>query len=95
MGLDGTKYVKHSLCLEHVSINYLNQVGAAEYRKLRWDGKTPLPKPIVLPEGINGTIPSRDAGREIPYRVFKPANGESKGIHLHIHGGGWVLQSEH
>jgi acetyl esterase/lipase len=70
------------------------QVGAPEYRKLRWEGKTPLPKPIVLPEGVNGTIPSRDAGREIPYRVFKPASGESKGIHLHIHGGGWVLQSE-
>lgn len=72
-----------------------DQVGAAEYRKLRWEGKTPLPKPVVLPEGINGTIPSRDSGREIPYRVFKPANGVSNGIHLHIHGGGWVLQSEH
>ncbi|KAJ4319946.1 hypothetical protein N0V94_003616 [Neodidymelliopsis sp. IMI 364377] len=71
------------------------EVGAAEYRKLRWEGKTPLPKPVVLPEGINGTIPSRDAGREIPYRVFKPAGGVSRGIHLHIHGGGWVLQSEH
>ncbi|KAF2128354.1 alpha/beta-hydrolase [Dothidotthia symphoricarpi CBS 119687] len=71
------------------------EVGAAEYRKLRWEGKTPLPKPVVLPEGINGTIPSRDTDREIPYRVFKPASGVSKGIHLHIHGGGWVLQSEH
>lgn len=71
-----------------------SQVGAPVYRQLRWEGKTPLPKPVVLPEGINGTIPSRDAGREIPYRVFKPASGESKGILLHIHGGGWVLQSE-
>jgi acetyl esterase/lipase len=70
------------------------EVGAAEYRKLRWEGKTPLPKPIVLREGINGTIPSRRKGWEIPYRVFKPSQGESKGIHLHIHGGGWVLQSE-
>ncbi|KAJ4353989.1 uncharacterized protein N0V89_005721 [Didymosphaeria variabile] len=70
------------------------EVGAAEYRKLRWEGQTPLPKPIVLPEGINGTIPSRDAGREITYRIFKPASGVSKGVHLHIHGGGWVLQSE-
>jgi acetyl esterase/lipase len=69
-------------------------IGAPEYRKLRWEGKTPLPKPIVLPEGVNGTIPSREPGREIPYRVFRPSNGESKGIHLHIHGGGWVLQSE-
>ncbi|KAJ8106180.1 hypothetical protein OPT61_g9710 [Boeremia exigua] len=52
------------------------EVGAVEYRKLRWEGKTPLPKPVVLPEGINGTIPSREAGREIPYRVFKPAGGD-------------------
>ena len=73
---------------------YDEGVGAAAYRKLRWEGKTPLPKPIVLPEGVNGTIPSRDAGREITYRVFQPASGKPKGIHLHIHGGGWVLQSE-
>ncbi|KAF2181809.1 alpha/beta-hydrolase [Zopfia rhizophila CBS 207.26] len=69
------------------------EVGAPEYRKMRWEGKTPLAKPVVLPEGVNGMIPSRDVGREIPYRVFKPT-GESKGIHMHIHGGGWVLQSE-
>ncbi|KAF1947129.1 alpha/beta-hydrolase [Clathrospora elynae] len=71
-----------------------HEVGAAEYRKLRWEGKTPLPKPVVLPEGVNGMLPSRDAGRDIPYRVFKPAGGVSKGIHMHIHGGGWVLMSE-
>ncbi|KAF2005463.1 hypothetical protein P154DRAFT_518567 [Amniculicola lignicola CBS 123094] len=70
------------------------EVGAAEYRKLRWEGKTPLPKPIVLPDGVDMTIPSRDAGREIPCRYFKPSSGESRGIHFHIHGGGWVLQSE-
>ncbi|KAF2196327.1 alpha/beta-hydrolase [Delitschia confertaspora ATCC 74209] len=71
------------------------EVGAPEYRKLRWEGKTPLPKPIVLEQGINFMIPSRDEERAIPCRMFKPANGESKGIHMHIHGGGWVLQSEH
>lgn len=70
------------------------EVGAAEYRKMRWEGKTPLPKPIVLPEGVNGALPSREAGREIPYRVFKPSSGKSNGIHMHIHGGGWVLMSE-
>lgn len=26
--------------------------------------------------------------------MFKPENGEPKGVLLHIHGGGWVLQSE-
>ncbi|KAL6708176.1 hypothetical protein ACN47E_003360 [Coniothyrium glycines] len=70
------------------------EVGAAEYRKLRWEGKTPLPKPIVLPQGVNSSLPSRENGRTIPYRVFKPSNGVSKGIHMHIHGGGWVLMSE-
>jgi len=70
------------------------QVGAAAYRQMRWEGKTPLPKPVVLPEGFNGSLPSRDAGREIPYRVFKPSGGVSRGIHMHIHGGGWVLMSE-
>jgi acetyl esterase/lipase len=71
------------------------QVGAAKYRQLRWDGKTPLPKPIVLEHGVNGSLPSRDAGRTIPYRMFKPeGEGESKGLLMHIHGGGWVLQSE-
>jgi acetyl esterase/lipase len=72
---------------------HVTQVGAAKYRQLRWDGKTPLPKPIVLEDGINGSLPSRDAGRSIPYRMFKP-DGESKGLLMHIHGGGWVLQSE-
>jgi acetyl esterase/lipase len=62
---------------------------------MRWEGKTPLAKPVVLPEGVNGSLPSREAGREIPYRVFKPSEGvKSKGIHMHIHGGGWVLMSE-
>lgn len=70
------------------------EVGAAEYRTLRWEGQTPLPKPVVLPEGVNGEIASRDKGRMISYRMFKPESGESKGIHMHIHGGGWVLQSE-
>jgi acetyl esterase/lipase len=70
------------------------QIGAAEYRKLRWEGKTTLPKPVVLPEGVNGSLPSSDSRREIPYRVFTPESGVSKGIHMHIHGGGWVLMSE-
>ncbi|KAK3202225.1 hypothetical protein GRF29_161g510469 [Pseudopithomyces chartarum] len=70
------------------------EIGAAAYRKLRAEGRTAFPKPIILPEGINGTIPSREPDREIPYRMFKPENGASKGVLLHIHGGGWVLQSE-
>jgi acetyl esterase/lipase len=74
-------------------LTHISQVGAAAYRQLRWEGKTPLPKPIVLENGVNGSLPSRDNGRAIPYRMFKP-EGESRGILMHIHGGGWVLQSE-
>jgi hypothetical protein len=36
--------------------------------------QTPLPKPVYLPEALDGTVPSRDAGREIPIRIYKPDN---------------------
>jgi acetyl esterase/lipase len=71
------------------------EVGAVKYRTMRWNGETPLPKPIVLDSGKNMSIPSREQGREIPARVFVPEEGkEVKGGYMHIHGGGWVLQSE-
>ena len=69
------------------------EVGAEKYRQMRWNGETPMPKPKVLEEGQNMTLPSREAGRDIPVRVFKP-KGNAKGVFYHIHGGGWVLQSE-
>jgi len=71
------------------------EVGPEKYRQMRWNGETPLPKPIVLESGKNIKLPSRDSGREIPCRVFEPSNGKPKGVFYHIHGGGWVLQSEH
>jgi acetyl esterase/lipase len=72
------------------------QVGAERYRQMRWNNETPLPRPPVIETGIDSTIPSRDAGRSIPLRTFLPPGGKakSKGTFLHIHGGGWVLQSE-
>ncbi|EME43335.1 hypothetical protein DOTSEDRAFT_80769 [Dothistroma septosporum NZE10] len=70
------------------------QVGAEKYRQMRWNGETPLPKPVVLESGKDGKIPSREAGRDIPTRTFEPEHGKSKGLFLHIHGGGWVLQTE-
>lgn len=70
-------------------------VGAAKYRQMRWNGETPLPKPVVLESGKDIKLPSRDKGREIPCRVFQPDKGKPKGVFYHIHGGGWVLQSEH
>ncbi|KAI5364774.1 Putative alpha/beta hydrolase-3 [Septoria linicola] len=72
------------------------EVGAEKYRQMRWNGETPMPRPTVLQEGQNITLPSREAGRNIPCRIFKPENNKTpRGVFYHIHGGGWVLQSEH
>jgi len=70
------------------------EVGAVKYRVLRKEGKTPLPKPIVLDAGKSFSIPSRDKGRDIPCRLMMPENGRPVGVYMHIHGGGWVLMSE-
>lgn len=68
------------------------EVGIEKYREMRELDQTPLPKPVYLPEALDGTVPSRDAGRQIPIRIYKPDNGRpSKGIFLHFHGGGFVL----
>lgn len=75
--------------------SYSVQVGAAKYRELRWNNQTPIPRPPTIETGTNFTIPSRDEGRELPVRMFKPEQSEPRGIMLHIHGGGWVLMSEH
>lgn len=70
------------------------EVGAQKYREMWEHGQTSLPKPVYLPEALDGTLPSRDAGRDIPIRIYKPDNGQpSKGIVLHFHGGGFVLAS--
>ena len=63
---------------------------------MRWNNETPLPRPPVIETGIDFTIPSRNKSRLIPIRVFLPTAGKEavKGTFLHIHGGGWVLQSE-
>ncbi|EFQ99793.1 acetyl esterase [Nannizzia gypsea CBS 118893] len=69
-----------------------DEVGAEKYRQMRETGETPLPVPVYLSDAIDATLPSRDAGRDIPLRVFRPENGlPSKGIYLHFHGGGFVL----
>ncbi|KAL4914874.1 Alpha/Beta hydrolase protein [Aspergillus aurantiobrunneus] len=71
------------------------EVGAAEYRQMRDQGKLPLPAPTYLPNAVDATLPSRDSSRAIPIRVYKPDNGEpSKGVFLHFHGGGFVLGNE-
>ena len=54
-----------------------------------------MPRPAVLASAQDITLPSRDPGRQIPCRLFRPADGTVGGLFYHIHGGGWVLQSEH
>ena len=71
------------------------QVGAAKYREMRARGETPLPPATLLESAEQTSIPSRDSGRDIPCRILKPTNGKHiTGVYMHIHGGGWVLQSE-
>ncbi|KAJ5373153.1 Alpha/beta hydrolase fold-3 [Penicillium concentricum] len=68
------------------------EVDIEKYREMRELGQTSLPRPVYLPAALDGTIPSRHAGREISIRIYKPDNGQpSKGIFLHFHGGGFVL----
>ncbi|KAI1611075.1 Alpha/Beta hydrolase protein [Exophiala viscosa] len=72
-------------------------VGAERYRQMRLNGETPTPKPTILPQGRDILIPSREAGRKIPCRLFYPSHSSRdgvKGVFLHFHGGGWVLMSE-
>lgn len=69
-----------------------HEVGTAKYRQMRETGETPLPVPVYLLAARDAALPSREAGRDIPVRVYAPDNGQpSKGIFLHFHGGGFVL----
>lgn len=70
------------------------EVGAAKYRQMIYEGKTQFPVPPLLPNAQDATIPSREPGRDVPIRVYKPDNGNSsKGVYLYFHGGGFVLGS--
>lgn len=72
-----------------------HEVGITQYREMRERGETPLPVPEYLPAATDATVPSRDAGRSIPVRVYAPEDGRpSRGVFLHFHGGGFVLSSE-
>ncbi|TPX11538.1 uncharacterized protein E0L32_007749 [Thyridium curvatum] len=71
-------------------------IGAAEYRWLRKAGCTPLPGAALVPSASTISVPSRDADRSIQCRVLRPkdTSTQPRGIFLHIHGGGWVLNDE-
>ncbi|KIX96492.1 uncharacterized protein Z520_07758 [Fonsecaea multimorphosa CBS 102226] len=69
------------------------EVGAAQYRRLRAEGQTAFPPPVLLDRAITLKIPSRQPGRDIACRVIKSANDSVRGVFLHFHGGGFVLGS--
>jgi acetyl esterase/lipase len=69
-------------------------VGAAEFRRKVYAGETQFPVPPLLPKAQDFNVASRDSGREVPVRVYKPDNGEaSRGVYLYLHGGGFVVGS--
>lgn len=54
-----------------------------------------MPRPVVLDGDDEELILEEDGGRRVPVRIFRPKDGrEVRGVFCHIHGGGWVLQSE-
>lgn len=68
------------------------EIGAEQYRRMRWEGQTAMPRPVVL-DGDDGGEDMVLLG--MPVRIFRPQDGrEVRGVFCHIHGGGWVLQSE-
>ncbi len=58
-------------------------------RAARARGEGAFPAPVRLEEGADRTITGR-AG-PVPLRVFTPP--VMRGVHLHLHGGGWTLGS--
>jgi acetyl esterase len=67
------------------AVHELNDPAASRAARVRGEG--PFPAPQRLDEGEDRTITGR-AG-EVPLRVFVPP--VVRGVHLHIHGGGWTL----
>ncbi|KAI9786671.1 MAG: hypothetical protein M1839_006222 [Geoglossum umbratile] len=98
--LDAAKFHPSSVSEETKKINALfehitakgpqwHEIGIAKYRQMREIGKTSMPLPVYLPGAREATVPSREAGRDIPLRVYRPDNGQpSRGVFLHFHGGG-------
>ena len=62
---------------------------------MRETGETAFPKPILLEEAKDLSIPSRNKGRDISCRFIMPEHGgKVQGVFMHIHGGGWVWGSD-
>jgi acetyl esterase len=65
-------------------------VGAEATREARRQGRGPFPPLVKSPRARSIAIPGRD-GNEIVLRIIAPE--QTRGVYLHIHGGGWVLGS--
>ncbi|OJD38919.1 alpha beta hydrolase fold-3 domain-containing protein [Diplodia corticola] len=83
-----TAALNEKLTGTQASIPKWHEVGPEKFRQLCWN------KPVVIESGVDFKLPSRDSGRDIPCRVFKPAGADVRGVLMHIHGGGFVLCSE-
>lgn len=71
------------------------EVGAATFRQMVNEGKTQFPVPTLLPNAQDTTVPSREPGRDISVRVYKPDDGKpSRGIFLYLHGGEFVMGTQ-
>jgi acetyl esterase/lipase len=64
------------------------EIGAQAARDARTRGDGPFPAPVISPRARDRMIDV--GGREIPVRIVTPKAAPA-GVHLHIHGGGWVL----
>lgn len=100
MAQSGSRFVHHSICISNADFPF--KIGASEYREMRNAGKTPIPKPKLLPEGLDIEFPSRDFGRKIPCRLVYPSwrkniqeRRKTRALGCIIHGGGWVLGDQH
>ena len=69
---------------------YWWEVGAAETRAARARGDGPFPIPPKSPRARTLRIPGK-GGHSVELRVIAPET--PRGIYLHIHGGGWTLNS--
>ncbi len=64
------------------------QIGPEATREARRQGRGPFPPAVLSPRASTMTIEGRD-GNQIPLRIIAPSH--TRGVYLHIHGGGWVL----
>ncbi|HZB34575.1 MAG TPA: alpha/beta hydrolase [Gaiellaceae bacterium] len=66
----------------------VHTIPPAVSRHARRDGRSVFPQPEFLPQARELMVAARSGS--VRMRVLAP-EGESTGVYLHIHGGGWVL----